>query len=328
MTRTVLLATCVALGSSAAAAQTPAPSHTVVPPTRKAPREVARVNDVVLTSDRLEAAVNALIPLESFHQTVGDAKVAELRKQALQQIIDEELEYQDGVKLGIVVAKRDVEAALAATVARHGGRARFEEALARAGASTASARRELTRALVIARTRDRRVAATCQVGEADVARYFNENPGRFVEPEQLHVHAITIGVDPSSTQAQWQAARTKSESLREQLQAGASFDDLARQHSTDPTRAKGGDMGLFHRGSLTPQFEAVAGDLPIGGVSGVIETLYGYHLIRISDIRPARRMTLTEVSERLEKDLTDARCKEGSDAWLSRLRSTSRIALD
>lgn len=85
-------------------------------------------------------------------------------------------------------------------------------------------------------------------------------------------------------------------------------------------------MGFFHRGSLTPQFETVAKELPVGRVSGVVETLYGYHLIRVSDIRPSRRLTLAEASERLRKDLTDTRCKEASDAWIGRLRSAATIA--
>jgi peptidyl-prolyl cis-trans isomerase C len=188
-----------------------------------------------------------------------------------------------------------------------------------------SVRAEIRRALIIARTRERRVTATCQVDQAEAARYFDQHPGRFEEPEQLHVYAITVGVDPSSPAQEWKAARAKAETLRGELAAGASFSELAEKHSTDPSRAQGGDMGWFHRGSLMPQFETVAKDLPLGRVSDVIDTLYGYHLIRVTEIRPARRLAFSEVSDRLAKDLTETRCKEVSDAWLGRLRSSATI---
>lgn len=325
MTRSVLIALSLVLGASSAYAQRLAPSHSVSPTGRPAPREVARVNGTILLSDRLDAAVNALIPLESFHQTIGNGKLAEFRKQALKQLIDEELQYQDGIRLGVAIADRDVDAALTSMIERYGGRTRFDEALKRGGASMTSARREVKRTLVIGKTRERRVTAMCQVGDTEASQYYTQNPGRFVEPEQLHVFAITIGVDPSSSQQQWQAARARAGLIHEQLTLGASFDELARQHSTDATRTQGGDMGLFHRGSLTPQFEAVAKDLPVGRFSGVIETLYGYHIIRVSEIKPSRRMAFAEVHTRLKKDLTDTRCKEVSDAWISQLRSTATI---
>lgn len=313
------------LASATASAQRPSPSHAAAAPARRQPREVARVNDVALLSDRLDAAVNALIPLESFHRGVTQAKLDELRGRALQQVINEELQYQDGVRLGVKVADTEVETAFAATVQRYGGAKGFEQALARAGASRASVRREIRRALVIERARSRRVLATCQVGQDGAARYFNEHPERFVEPERLHLYAITIGVDPSSSPDQRQAARAKAEGLHRQIAAGGSFESVARQHSTDPSRTTGGDMGFFHRGSLAPAFEDVARTLAPGQVSPVVETIYGFHLIRINEIHPSRRLRFDEVSTKLATELTDTRCKEATDAWLSRLRSTARI---
>jgi hypothetical protein len=130
----------------AAAAQQAWPSH-VVEASR--PAAVAVVNGVTLRSDRLDAAVSTMLPLESFHQNVSADKVAELREKALVQIVDEELQYQDTVKRGVVVKEAAVAAALSEAMARYASRKAFTDALARAGATLADMRREVRRRLVI-----------------------------------------------------------------------------------------------------------------------------------------------------------------------------------
>ena len=71
---------------------------------------------------------------------------------------------------------------------------------------------------------------------------------------------------------------------------------MARTHSTDKTRESGGDMGFVHRGSLTDEFEQALRDLKPGGVSPVIQTLYGFHIVRVASIRPPEQKALPEVA--------------------------------
>jgi parvulin-like peptidyl-prolyl isomerase len=82
------------------------------------------------------------------------------------------------------------------------------------------------------------------------------------------------------------ATRTKDEAqsqiqnLKTQIDGGADFADLAQKHSDCPSGKKGGDLGSFGRGQMVPAFEQTAFALPVGGTSGVVETEFGYHLIR------------------------------------------------
>ena len=81
-------------------------------------------------------------------------------------------------------------------------------------------------------------------------------------------------------------ARTKEEALarieevKQKLDAGQGFEDLAREYSDGPSGPKGGDLGSFGRGRMHPDFETAAFDLEVGGVSDVVETPFGYHLIQ------------------------------------------------
>jgi parvulin-like peptidyl-prolyl isomerase len=111
------------------------------------------------------------------------------------------------------------------------------------------------------------------------------------------------------------------------IRNGAPFEEMARMYSTDKTRADGGDMGFVHRGGLTEEFEQALRDLKPGGVSPVIQTLYGYHIVRIASIRPPEQKAFPEVSAVIQKDLTKQRCAETETAWITRLRASATIVL-
>lgn len=311
------------LALMAAAAQQAWPSHVAE---RSRPAAVVIVNGVTLRSDRLDAAVATLLPLESFHQNVSAEKVAELRQKALVQMVDEELQYQDSVKRNVTVPDTAVGAALTAAMARYPNRQAFTAALTRTGATTADLRRELRRRLVIQKGYEQQVSARCVVNRAEAEKFFADHPERFVEPERLRVQAMTFGVEPSSGAAGWTAARAKADEVRARLLKGASFDELAKKHSTDPTAAKGGDMGLVHRGSLSQGFEAVTASLPLGQPSTVVETIYGYHIIRVTEVLPPRARSFADVGVRLQQDLSDERCAAAKIAWTSGLRAAATVA--
>jgi len=309
----------------AAGSQQAWPSHAREVPARAAAHVVATVNGVSLKSDRLDAAMRELLPFESFHQNIKPERVAELRQQALTRLVDDELAYQEGTRLGVKVAPADVEKELDALVARYPSRQAFLQALAEGGASLDSARAELKRSLVIRRTFDRQVQARCVVGRAEAQRFFDEHPERFVEPEQLHVQAITIGVEPSAGAEAWAAARARADEMRAKLLDGADFAAAARQYSTDDTKDKGGDMGYIHRGSLSEAFEKAAADLPLGRPSAVVETIYGYHVIRVTDVRPPKARGFADVGAKLQTDLTASSCEAANKTWRASLRAAAHL---
>jgi peptidyl-prolyl cis-trans isomerase C len=316
------LAVTLAVVPALVAGQQPVPSHASARPPA---REVVRVNDVPLMSDRLDVAVNALIPMESFHRNVSAATLASLRKKALDTLVDEELAYQDGVRHAIKVSDAEVNAEIARVTGRYQTRQALDQALRRAGASRADLRREIRRSLTIRKAYAHAVTSRCQVTRAEAAVYFKANPDRFVEPERVHLFTITVGVDPTSGAQKWTEARARAEDVRRQITDGAPFEDMARKYSTDSSAKKGGDMGFVHRGSLAETFEKVASQLQPGQVSEIVETLYGYHIVRVSEIRAPQRKSFAEVGSKLRGELATQRCTELGDRWRSTLRAGATV---
>ena len=316
----------VALGMTGpVAAQTAAGSGQAAAAVRPPAQIVARVNGAAISETQLAIAVNAKIPLQSYHRNVDAEKLADIRSKALDDLIDEELRYQDGVRRGIAVTTAEVDSRLGEIRRQYGGRQKLDEVERKAGVSVTELRREIRRALTVKKAFASTVTAKCQVPREEAIKYFRDNPDQFVEPEQVHVFAITFGVDPGSPAEKWTAAKKQAEDVLVLIRKGASFEEMARTRSTDPSKSTGGDMGLIHRGAMSDEVEKATHNLPMGEARDVVQSLYGYHVVKVSDIQPPQPRTFAEVGTVLQKDLTTQRCTEMSDAWTARLRATATV---
>jgi parvulin-like peptidyl-prolyl isomerase len=305
----------------------PVPSHNS---RRSSPADgavVARVNGVPILGGDLAAALNTVVPLTSYHENVKPEKMDELRARALDSLIDEELRYQEAVRLKVRVPPAEVEHALERARKAYRTTEEFERARRESGATMPQLRASILRALMIGKIYEQVVRSQCAVTEDEAATYYRENTARFVQPEQMRTSIITIGVDRSAPPPEWEQARHQAEDLARQLAAGASFETLAREHSTDPSKAKGGDLGFVHRGQMIDEFERALTPLRPGQVSPVVQTIYGFHLLRLVEIRSATQKTFAEMKSTIVRDLTETRCNQATAEWSVRLRKTARIEI-
>jgi len=303
----------------------PVPSHST---SRAQPADVvAVVNGAPIHASDLEAAMNTIVPLSSYHQNLKPQKVDELRSQALDGLIDEELKYQEAVRVKVHVADDDVDQALARAKRSYRDEQEFERARKASGATLPQIRASILRALMIQRVYEDEVGSRCRVTDAQAAAFYRDNPARFVLPEQLRVSLITIGVDPAAPPADWEKARQQARDLAQRIARGAPFDALAREFSSDESRRKGGDLGFVHRGQLVDEFERALRDLTPGRVSPVVQTIYGFHLLRLVETRPPAQKTFADVRATIVRDLTETRCAEAAAAWSKSLRARARILI-
>jgi len=287
----------------------------------------AVVNDTPIRTSDVDAAMNTIVPLTSYHQAVKPEKLAELRGQALDGLIDEELRYQEAVRLKVHVAEAEVEQALARAKKGYHDEQEFERARRASGATMPQIRSSILRALMMQRVYEDSVGARCRVTETDAAAFYRENTARFVLPEQLRVSLITIGVEASAPQQEWARARQKARDLQQRIAGGAAFDAIARQYSSDESRSRGGDLGFVHRGQLIEEFERALKDVAPGRVTPVVQTIFGFHLLRLAEVRPPAQKSFADVKATIVRDLTETRCKQAADAWTKSLRARARIVL-
>lgn len=143
------------------------------------------------------------------------------------------------------------------------------------------------------------------VNEADLKTYYDQNIARQSALEERRASHILIAAPASAPPAQREEAKKRAQEILAQLQKSPErFAELAKQHSKDPgSAAKGGDLDYFTRGAMTKPFEEAAFALKPGQISDVVESEFGYHIIRLTDVRAPKQQSFAEVRPKLEADL-------------------------
>jgi len=143
------------------------------------------------------------------------------------------------------------------------------------------------------------------VEDSEVKKYYEEHQPEFGTQEQRQASHILITVSPQASDADKQAAKAKAEQVLQQVrQSPGKFAELARQYSQDPgSAANGGDLGLFGRGMMVKSFDDAAFQLKPGEISGLVQSDFGFHIIKLLAIKPAKVQALDEVKSAIVQKL-------------------------
>lgn len=152
--------------------------------------------------------------------------------------------------------------------------------------------------------------STVNVTDREIERYYNVNQQRFSTGEQVQASHILFEVGPDDDE---ELVRQQAEEVLAQVRSGADFAELARTHSDDPSAEEGGDLGTFGRGTMVPEFEQVAFSLPVGEVSDLVRTTYGFHIIKVTDKQPPMTQPLENVEEQIRGTLTQQKATEAME---------------
>jgi peptidyl-prolyl cis-trans isomerase C len=188
----------------------------------------------------------------------------------------------------------------------------------------ADARRDLSIARLIEAEISQRVAL--KPGQAE--DFYKNNPDRFTEPERVRASHILIATAENADLAAKTQAKAKAEQILKDLKAGKDFATLARQHSQDPGSAvNGGDLGFFPQGQMVGPFNDAAFSLKPGATSDVVETQFGYHIIRVAEKQPGRTVPLEEVRPRLEEFLKHQNRESETESFVKALRARGKVEI-
>jgi peptidyl-prolyl cis-trans isomerase D len=143
------------------------------------------------------------------------------------------------------------------------------------------------------------------VSDEEVKKYYDEHSAQYQEQEQRKASHILIGAGAGASPAENTAARAKAEEiLREIKQNPAKFEELAKRNSQDPgSAAKGGDLGFFARGVMVKPFEDAVFGMKGGEISGLVQSDFGFHIIKLTAIRHGGTRSLDEVKAEIALEL-------------------------
>jgi peptidyl-prolyl cis-trans isomerase C len=189
----------------------------------------------------------------------------------------------------------------------------------------ASIKEKLERDLTLKKLIDDEVAPGVKLSDIEIRAFYDNNPEAFKQPERVKASHILIKVDPQADASQKAEAKKKIDLVQAKLQKGEDFGALAKEYSDGPSGPEGGDLGYFTRGQMVKPFEDAAFAMKPGEVSGVVETKFGYHLIKVTDRKPETTMSYDEVKARLEEFLKQRKIQEEINVYVKRLEEKAKI---
>lgn len=164
------------------------------------------------------------------------------------------------------------------------------------------------------------IANRIQPEEQELKAFYEEQGGAFVTEEQRRASHILVQVPEGADEKTGTAAREKAEKLLQRIRAGESFENLAKEFSDDQVSAKdGGDLGLFGKGVMVPEFEQAAFAMQKDEVSDLVKSPFGFHIIKLTDIKPGSKKSFEEARPELVKQLRDKKAEEEYYAQVDRL---------
>jgi peptidyl-prolyl cis-trans isomerase C len=205
--------------------------------------------------------------------------------------------------------------------------AEWQEALAAQGLTEDGLREQLRRAVLIDAFIEDQVASKIEITEAQARSFYDQYPEAFQMPESMRASHILIGVEPGEPADARDGAKQKANELLVQVRSGADFADLAKAESTCPSAEQGGDLGDFQRGQMVAPFEEAAFALEPGEVSEVVESPFGYHIIKATGRSPAEVIPFEEVEERIVSQLKMREIQQQVLAKVDAFRQTSEIIM-
>ena len=294
---------------------------------KKAPGDkVAVVNGVTISKDTYDRELNFFVRRAApGGQQIPDVQMAQMKSEVLESLIDRELLFQESKKKGIQVKSDAVSDQLQKIQQRYPNKEEFKKLLSNMGLTESDVQAQIERGMAIQELLDKEVTGKIKVSDEETKAFYDKNPQLFQQPEQIKASHILIKVQADAPADQKAEARKKIEDVQQKVKKGEDFATLAKTYSEGPSGPKGGDLGYFRRGQMVKPFEEAAFSLKPDETSEIVETQFGYHLIKVNDKKPAKKMTYTEVKDRLNEHLKKQKQDSEANAYIETLRKDAKI---
>ena len=262
---------------------------------------IARVNGVGIPHSALTQKFEKMtLAFKKRGKTVPKKLATRYRATLLRQLVDAELLAQAVKSQGIVISASQMAAEFAHYKSVFREEANFQRYLKTTGKSLKSIKRKLQMALAVERLLTKR--GQLAVSDGDVRAFYDANHKRYTLKEKIRARHILRKVSANATPEQQASAKKKAlEIYQKAIAPGADFAALARQFSEGPSQARGGDLGLFGRGRMVPEFEDIAFTLKVNEIPKPIKTQFGWHVVQVTEKIKAGLIPYTKVKEAIRK---------------------------
>jgi len=222
---------------------------------------------------------------------------------AMQRIVDSKLLAQEAKRLEMQPNQERVQQTMTQIEQQAGGREQLDQALGQLGMTYDELQTSVRESDLVQVYIETKIDPRINVTSEELEKFYNDNPEMFQQPEQVHARHILMKAAADAPEVEKASAQAKAAAARKRATDGEDFAALATEVSEGPSAPQGGDLGFFSRQQMVAPFADAAFALEAGQISDVVETQFGYHVIKVEEKRPASTMSLEEVRQPLEQML-------------------------
>jgi parvulin-like peptidyl-prolyl isomerase len=296
--------------------------------TMSAQTVAATVNGTVISGEDFQRELERIQRQKGYGATPADeAAAAGLKREALENLIIRELLYQECVRQKIVVDERTVDSEFEQAKGKFTTPGEFTDNLQRLRMTEAMVREQIKRGLAIRSLVDRSVGAGVTVSEEEIKKQYEQNPDTYTQPPRVRLSHILIAADSEWPAYNKTEAGARLTILRKRILAGEDFAALAAAHSDCLSKTKGGDIGWFSSGQLTPEMEKAVSRVEIGGLAEIVADRFGSHLIRVVDRKAAVLTPLEDVKEKIRSKVLQEKGLVMLQRYVKGLRDAAAVEI-
>lgn len=299
-----------------------------LPPTPVADPVVARVNGTAILNSQVEASVRStLIRAARSSEELSQEREAVIRKQTLDNLVEDELLYQASLREKIQIPEKAVEEEVLALEGRFASSQEFSESLRQEGMTLAGIRERIRHNLQVEELVKQKVSSRVSLSEAEIAAYYQKNRERLRRPEAAHALEIVTRLDPSMDPQTMAQARQAMEAVLKDAKSGKDFAALVREFSQGSSASQGGDLGWLTRNGPRPLLAQAALQLKPGELSDILQTPSGFHILKVLEKRPAEDASLEEAKSQIESLLRKEKEQNGLKDYIAALKSGAKVEI-
>ncbi len=310
-------ATILSLQGSLSAQTPPSPEQKIA----------AQVNGKTITYQELDNEFHARTRVP-FEKVQDDPDAQKVRKQILEQIIDEELLMREVERQKMRVTPEMVDERFKNIRDRFPSEEAFNQALNSRGVTVEKLRDNIHKGLLRQQIIDEEVSQKVSVSPEESQSFFQEHKDDYVQEEAVHARHILFRVAADASPEDDHKAKDRANAVLTKAKKGDDFARLAQEFSEGPTKEKGGDLGYFGRGKMVKPFEDAAFKLKAGEISDPVRTRFGYHIIKVEDRKEAKHLSYEEAQDQVRQKVTEEKAIALYREYIATLRAQVTVTVN
>ncbi len=316
-------------------------TYTVSGPAKRLnlPEVVAKVNGVDVPSHHVNFEFNRVVrsnpkPLDGKQEKLLVAKIIDSE-------ITREMVFQNAKEAGTAFDKKEIDESYDVLRKQFPTEKAWKGALDARGIDEKILRHSIEMDLMARKFLEAKVQGKVKITDAQVKNFYDENKARFKRPESYRSQHIFIAYVPAEKRMKMKLdelkanaeklrdeAKVRMDKVMKELEDGVDFAEVAKKYSEDAGSAeKGGDLGFVYKGMLDKQYDAAVAKLKPGEVSPVVESPYGFHVIKLNETKPSEMAKFEEVKGSVQNHLFTEEAKKIVSSHINVMRKKAKVEL-